>query len=318
MTIHRTDVRISSDVTSHRATRCPGRWTVTWLGDRIVDYDLAVTAMMVADFVNEPLLSQAGPMSGLVDKLGMSIAEAVRLIADSEPAVRDAIPADDKPSMPRGEVIELPDGRIVDAAAWARIETILRDNQSVSALRIEADEPAPLAVDEKYKPGEVYADHWGGRWIAAPTDNGVRLYGFAEDDTHDPAVIEGDVGPLIKVGPAKAADHTLPPRPTAGEPEPVDAEPGLRLALSRLLDNWKQQQRWHGQDAERFASDPMLTVAYRDLCTKSAVYERVIAELTQALSPTTDPCAAATNHDVENPTQQEMDDDRAVATGGDR
>jgi len=100
MTIRITDDEITSTVTTHRATRCPGGWAVTWLGDRTVDRDLAHSAMKIAEFAAHPVLSQAGEISDLVDALGMTIAEVVQLIEDSKPVIHDthAIPVHDEPA----------------------------------------------------------------------------------------------------------------------------------------------------------------------------------------------------------------------------
>lgn len=51
------------------------------------------------------------------------------------------------------------------------------------------------------------------------------------------------------------------------------------VALRKLAASWEQQRDYHGQDAERFATDPSMAVAYRDLCTKTAVYQRCIDEI---------------------------------------
>ncbi len=44
-----TAVRMTGNVTTHTATGFPDGWRVTWLGDRTVDYNAAISAMMIAN-----------------------------------------------------------------------------------------------------------------------------------------------------------------------------------------------------------------------------------------------------------------------------
>ncbi len=92
MTIRPTDDVITSDVTTHTATRCPDGWRVTWLGDRTVDYNLAVTAMMIADTIADPS-EFGGELGGdayvrsLAAELGLTTIDAKRLVTETLPPV---------------------------------------------------------------------------------------------------------------------------------------------------------------------------------------------------------------------------------------
>lgn len=82
------------------------------------------------------------------------------------------------------------------------------------------------------------------------------------------------------------AEHDLEARLQRAETEAQR----LREGMTRLAANWRQQQRWHGRDAERMADDPDRISTYRELCTKTAVYERAINEVNGLLDGGEKPC----------------------------
>lgn len=58
----------------------------------------------------------------------------------------------------------------------------------------------------------------------------------------------------------------------------------LRAGMTSVAARWKQQLRDHGDYAVRIADDPDKVSTYRDTCTKTAVYDRVINEVTALLN----------------------------------
>jgi hypothetical protein len=58
----------------------------------------------------------------------------------------------------------------------------------------------------------------------------------------------------------------------------------LREGMATLAARWRRQQREHGRYAERIADDPDKVSTYRDVCTKTAVYERAINDINALLN----------------------------------
>lgn len=58
----------------------------------------------------------------------------------------------------------------------------------------------------------------------------------------------------------------------------------LRSGMDRLVRVWREQLDFHAADAARFADDPDLCTAFREVNTKAAVYDRAITDLTAVLA----------------------------------
>lgn len=117
MTIHPTDDEITSSVTPHTATRCPGGWAVTWLGDRTVDRNRAVTAMLLAEEavtasrgnpLSDETLKSCRLIEDLAAELGLTGEQAIDMVRETLPPaeVHDthAIPAQNKPKPAAAEI----------------------------------------------------------------------------------------------------------------------------------------------------------------------------------------------------------------------
>lgn len=87
---------ITSTQTAHRATRCPGGWSVTWLGDRTVTEVQARDAIELAELVensdlriSQLALATYGRINQLAYDLGIWVFEAIELIqAHPRPVTR--------------------------------------------------------------------------------------------------------------------------------------------------------------------------------------------------------------------------------------
>lgn len=90
MTLVITDEAMTSDLTTHTA-RCqtrgpagPARWVVSWLPDRHLDRNQAITAMTLAETVVEAIAEET-PFNGLLieglaSELDMTASEAIRRV----------------------------------------------------------------------------------------------------------------------------------------------------------------------------------------------------------------------------------------------
>jgi hypothetical protein len=112
MTLSIADDEITSSATTHTATRGPCGWSVTWLGDRTVGYNLAITAMLLADALAVPVPDDAVIRWFAAElELGMTLNEVKRLVAETLPPVpvhdTHAIPAGDEPEPVTGGTVEI-------------------------------------------------------------------------------------------------------------------------------------------------------------------------------------------------------------------
>jgi hypothetical protein len=84
--------RMSSNVTPHTATGFPDGWRVTWLGDRTVDYNQAITAMLIAVEVATKDLDADQAARWLIEdlagELDLGMFEAISMVTGIE-ATRD-------------------------------------------------------------------------------------------------------------------------------------------------------------------------------------------------------------------------------------
>lgn len=77
---------ITSTITTHTATRIPRGWVVTWLGDRTVTGNQAVTAMLLAelaellDQLDGPAKQEWARVHAWAAELGLTGVDAVELI----------------------------------------------------------------------------------------------------------------------------------------------------------------------------------------------------------------------------------------------
>lgn len=92
---------ITSTLTAHRATRCPGGWAVTWLGDRTVTLAQACDAIDLAGLIENVDLRLSrldtttyDRITALAHGLGIRVGEAIRLIQRhplSKPLIYDPV-----------------------------------------------------------------------------------------------------------------------------------------------------------------------------------------------------------------------------------
>ncbi len=208
-----TDDRITSDVTPHTAYRHPSPvpsehgWVVSWLPGRVVGYNLAISAMMIAELVT--LIADAGVLTidderrpqinDLAHELGMSGDEAIRLVL--APIVHDshAIPADDEPVPVDALVLPWQNPILIDkdgdhwqVVAWHAdgdltmpISRVRRDYGPLTVAGIEQPEPAKthdLAIDRSS----------GNVVVAAATETDGRV-------VYLPAGVALDLGRVLAV-----------------------------------------------------------------------------------------------------------------------
>ena len=88
MTLTINDTTMTSDQTAHTARQAPGRehlWEVSWLPDRVLDRNTAITAMTLADLAGEPGLGEGHRLWPAVQswsaELGLSGSDAVNRIS---------------------------------------------------------------------------------------------------------------------------------------------------------------------------------------------------------------------------------------------
>jgi hypothetical protein len=102
MTIHPTDDVITSDVTPHTATRCPGGWAVTWLGDRTVGRNQAITAMLLAEeavtasrgnLLSDATLKSCRLIDDLARELDLTGEQAIDMVRETPPSAPADAPA---------------------------------------------------------------------------------------------------------------------------------------------------------------------------------------------------------------------------------
>lgn len=151
MTLSITDDRITSDVTPHVAYRHPSPvpsehgWTVSWLPNRVVERNLAISAMMIAELAAVHAIDGIATadderrlrINDLAHELGMSGDEAIRLVL--APVVHDthAIPAGDEPAPADTLVLPWQNPILIDKDG---------DRWRVVAYQADSDLTIPISV----------------------------------------------------------------------------------------------------------------------------------------------------------------------------
>ncbi len=145
-----TDDVMTSTATPHYATRCPKGWAVTWLGNRTVDRNQAVTAMMIAVEIATKDLDTDQVARWLIDdlagELDLGMFEAIAMVTGIE-ATRD-LPGFVGDALDQGredeyeaqlEAERAAEPAEVNASAWwARIERAMSGAEAERAADIMA------------------------------------------------------------------------------------------------------------------------------------------------------------------------------------
>lgn len=91
MNLNITDKLIESDDTDHYAEHVGnGGWCVTWLPDRVLDRNQAITAMTIAEEVSRTLQSgssvaDGGVIASLARELDLLCVDAVQMVMENSP-----------------------------------------------------------------------------------------------------------------------------------------------------------------------------------------------------------------------------------------
>lgn len=277
MTLHITADRITSSVSPHSATRTmataadaiPGgatMWSVTWLNRRLTRND-AITAMTIVE--------EAGGVGAVVDslagELGLTGDEAIRLVAETLPAVEHnaridlpvhdthAIPAGDEPDHLAAYLAQNPKVGAVFTARGERHFFVVRDADDGELMLVneagewcdpvdvcEYDGPLtrvyPVAGEAIDQPslvlvGDRFADDDGDIWTAVWRNGQTQLYynnGAPGGLVRSIESVRNSYGPLTKVEPERpVADLALPVSDTGAW---MRADPEAVAALARDAD----------------------------------------------------------------------------------
>ena len=80
MSLTITEGLMQSDLTDHTCMYVDGRWRASWLPDRILDRNQAITAMTIAEEVDRGRPHDVGLIVSLANELGLLGYEAVRMV----------------------------------------------------------------------------------------------------------------------------------------------------------------------------------------------------------------------------------------------